>query len=333
MKKSLLLTFFSFAAASTLMAQVNVTTSILPTKFFVEKIAGDDAKISTMVVDGANPHTYEPRPTQMKELEKSEIYFGVGGTEFDNVWVEKFKKQYPKIKFVDTASGIEKMKNHDHDEDHDEHEHDEHADHDHDKHEHGDHDHDKHDKHKDQGHHAKHHEHGDHHEHCHCHHHGEFDPHVWMDPILAKTQAQNILNALKEKYPADAAKFDENFAKLTKELDELDAYAKEKLGALNGGKFLIYHPALGYFAHRYNLEELSVEIEGKEPKPAELKELIDTAKKEKIKTIFIAKGFPTKAAQTIAKETGANVVKIDILSEQWDKSMREIIDEIAKSMK
>ena len=134
MKKSLLLTFFSFAAASTLMAQVNVTTSILPTKFFVEKIAGDDAKISTMVVDGANPHTYEPRPAQMKELEKSEIYFGVGGTEFDNVWVEKFKKQYPKIKFVDTASGIEKMKNHDHDEDHDEHEHDEHADHDHDKH-------------------------------------------------------------------------------------------------------------------------------------------------------------------------------------------------------
>ncbi len=317
MKKSLLLTFFSFVAASTLMAQVNVTTSILPTKFFVEKIAGDDAKISTMVVDGANPHTYEPRPAQMKELEKSEIYFGVGGTEFDNVWVEKFKKQYPKIKFVDTASGIEKMKNHDHDEDHDEHD-----EHDHDKHEHGDHDH-----------HAKHHEHGDHDDHKKHHHHGEFDPHVWMDPVLAKTQAQNILNALKEKYPADAAKFDENFAKFAKELDELDAYAKEKLGALNGGKFLIYHPALGYFAHRYNLEELSVEIEGKEPKPAELKELIDTAKEEKIKTIFIAKGFPTKAAQTIAKETGANVVKIDILSEQWDKSMREIIDEIAKSIK
>lgn len=317
MKKSLLLTFFSFAAASTLMAQVNVTTSILPTKFFVEKIAGDDAKISTMVVDGANPHTYEPRPAQMKELENSEIYFGVGGTEFDNVWVEKFKKQYPKIKFVDTASGIEKMKNHDHDEDHDDHD-----EHDHDKHEHGDHDH-----------HAKHHEHGDDDDHKKHHHHGKFDPHVWMDPVLAKTQAQNILNALKEKYPADAAKFDENFAKFVKELDELDAYAKEKLGALNGGKFLIYHPALGYFAHRYNLEELSVEIEGKEPKPAELKELIDTAKKEKIKTIFIAKGFPTKAAQTIAKETGANVVKIDILSEQWDKSMHEIIDEIAKSMK
>ena len=317
MKKSLLLTFFSFAAASTLMAQVNVTTSILPTKFFVEKIAGDDAKISTMVVDGANPHTYEPRPAQMKELENSEIYFGVGGTEFDNVWVEKFKKQYPKIKFVDTASGIEKMKNHEHDEDHDDHD-----EHDHDKHEHGDHDH-----------HAKHHEHGDDDDHKKHHHHGKFDPHVWMDPVLAKTQAQNILNALKEKYPADAAKFDENFAKFVKELDELDAYAKEKLGALNGGKFLIYHPALGYFAHRYNLEELSVEIEGKEPKPAELKELIDTAKKEKIKTIFIAKGFPTKAAQTIAKETGANVVKIDILSEQWDKSMHEIIDEIAKSMK
>ena len=317
MKKSLLLTFFSFAAASTLMAQVNVTTSILPTKFFVEKIAGDDAKISTMVVDGANPHTYEPRPAQMKELENSEIYFGVGGTEFDNVWVEKFKKQYPKIKFVDTASGIEKMKNHDHDEDHDDHD-----EHDHDKHEHGDHDH-----------HAKHHEHGDDDDHKKHHHHGKFDPHVWMDPVLAKTQAQNILNALKEKYPADAAKFDENFAKFVKELDELDAYAKEKLGALNGGKFLIYHPALGYFAHRYNLEELSVEIEGKEPKPAELKELIDTAKEEKIKTIFIAKGFPTKAAQTIAKETSANVVKIDILSEQWDKSMREIIDEIAKSMK
>ena len=312
MKKSLLLTFFSFAAVSNLMAQVNVTTSILPTKFFVEKIAGDDAKISTMVVDGANPHTYEPRPAQMKELENSEIYFGVGGTEFDNVWVEKFKKQYPKIKFVDTASGIEKMKNHDHDEDHD----------DHDEHEHGDHDH-----------HAKHHEHDDDDDHKKHHHHGKFDPHVWMDPVLAKTQAQNILNALKEKYPADAAKFDENFAKFVKELDELDAYAKEKLGALNGGKFLIYHPALGYFAHRYNLEELSVEIEGKEPKPAELKELIDTAKEEKIKTIFIAKGFPTKAAQTIAKETGANVVKIDILSEQWDKSMREIIDEIAKSMK
>lgn len=315
LKKILL--FLCFGLIS-LYAKPVVTASILPTKYFVEQIAGDKVETNVMVGVGADPHSYEPKPDQMKKLEKSDLFFAIG-IEYEKAWMPKFEKIAPKMKIVDTGVGIERMpmmahEHHEHECEHnatgDKHE----CDHDHDK--------DKHDEHKEH----EHHEHGEHDEHHHHHHHGGLDPHIWLDPMLVKTQAKNIANALIAAYPANKAEFEANLAKFEKKLDELDEFAKTQLADVKHKAFIVYHPSWGYFAKRYGLEQIAIEVEGKEPKPAELAELIDEAKEEQAKVIFVAPQFSKKSAEVIAKEVGAKVIEIDQLPIKWDETMRKTIE-------
>ena len=174
-----------------------------------------------------------------------------------------------------------------------------------------------------------HHEHADH---DHEHHHGEFDPHIWLDPVLVKVQAKNIAAALSEKYPENKALFEANLAKFEAKLDELDGFIKSTLANVKNREFIVYHPSWGYFAKRYDLEQIAIEVDGKEPKPAELKELIEEAKEHGVKVIFVAPQFSKKAAQTIAKESGASVVEIDQLPLDWDAELRKTAQIFAKSL-
>ena len=297
---------FLAVCALSLFAKPVVTTSILPTKFFVEQIAGDTLDVNAMVGKGADPHTYEPKPKQMKELEKSELYFAIG-IEFEDAWLDRFSKTFKNLRIVKTQEGIEKIAMSE------EHEHEEHHEHKHEgehKHEHHDHE-------------------GEHHHH---HHHDGLDPHIWLDPILVKTQADNIAKALIEKFPQNAKLYEENLAKFKASLDELDGFIKNELKDVKTREFIVYHPSWGYFAKRYNLEQIAIEIEGKEPKPAELKELIEEAKEHGVKVIFVAPQFPTKAANLIAKETGSKVVMIDQLPENWLAEMKKTAEIFAKSL-
>ena len=177
-----------------------------------------------------------------------------------------------------------------------------------------------------------HHEHADHDHHDHEHHHGEFDPHIWLDPVLVKIQAKNITAALSEKYPENKALFEANLAKFEAKLDELDGFIKSTLANVKNREFIVYHPSWGYFAKRYDLEQIAIEVDGKEPKPAELKELIEEAKEHGVKVIFVAPQFSKKAAQTIAKESGASVVEIDQLPLDWDAELRKTAQIFAKSL-
>ena len=177
-----------------------------------------------------------------------------------------------------------------------------------------------------------HHEHADHDHHDHEHHHGEFDPHIWLDPVSVKIQAKNIAAALSEKYPENKALFEANLAKFEAKLDELDGFIKSTLANVKNREFIVYHPSWGYFAKRYDLEQIAIEVDGKEPKPAELKELIEEAKEHGVKVIFVAPQFSKKAAQTVAKESGASVVEIDQLPLDWDAELRKTAQIFAKSL-
>ena len=177
-----------------------------------------------------------------------------------------------------------------------------------------------------------HHEHADHDHHDHEHHHGEFDPHIWLDPVSVKIQAKNIAAALSEKYPENKALFEANLAKFEAQLDELDGFIKSTLANVKNREFIVYHPSWGYFAKRYDLEQIAIEVDGKEPKPAELKELIEEAKEHGVKVIFVAPQFSKKAAQTVAKESGASVVEIDQLPLDWDAELRKTAQIFAKSL-
>jgi zinc transport system substrate-binding protein len=99
-----------------------------------------------------------------------------------------------------------------------------------------------------------------------------------------------------------------------------------------GKSFMIFHPALGYLARDYGLNQIAVEKEGKEPSPSFMKDLIDMAKSRNIKVIFIQKGFDTKNAGEIASETGATLRPIDPLAEEWPKAVSDIIDAVHESL-
>ena len=297
--------FFTLISCLGAFAKPLVTTTILPTKYFVERIAGDSLEVVSLVEKGADPHTYEPKPNQMKSVEKSELHFAVG-MEFDEIWLPRLQKQFPNLVVINTDENIKKIPmmahHYDHDDD-DLHEHESHADHNH---------------HDDQG---------------VIHDHGGVDPHIWLDPSLVKKQAVNIANALIKKYPKNKELFESNLNKFNKDLDSFDKNTAKKLKNLKSNKFMVYHPSWGYFAARYGLVQIPIEIEGKEPKPADLKELIHKAKDEKIKVIFVAPQFSKKAANMVAKQTGAKVVEIDQLPENWLSEMQKTVDIFAKFLK
>lgn len=167
----------------------------------------------------------------------------------------------------------------------------------------------------------------------HNHKHEEFDTHIWLDPILVKTQASNIANALVKKYPENKDFYLNNLKDFHKELDELDSDIKAKLSGIKNNKFIVYHPSWSYFAKRYNLVQIPVQINSQEPRAKDLQNLIDLAKKENIKIIFIQDGFSKKAANTVAKQCNARLETIEHLSRDWKNELLKASDKLALSLK
>lgn len=297
---------FLFIAIFTILnaSKPELTVSILPQKYFVEKITKDKFDVNVMVQPGASPHTYEPRSSQMKSLMNSEIYFYIG-VSFEKVWLDKFKSSAKNTTFVDTSNGIEKlaMAKHEH---HDEEE------------SHAGHDHEKHDEHADEKHEDTDEEEGT-------------DPHIWLDPNLVKIQAKTIYDTLVKIDSKNSEFYKANYEEFLKELDMLDAQLKTILAPYENRAFMVFHPSWGYFAKRYNLEQIAVEVEGKEPKPNELVELIKDAKEHDIKIVFVSPQFSQKSAKTISKNIGAKVISLDSLDENWNSSLVLTAKEIANS--
>ena len=288
----LFIVMFSFLNAST----QELTVNILPQKYFVEKIVKDKFTINVMVKPGASPHNFEPKPSQMRSLVASKVYFLIGDATEKN-WIEKFKQNAKNTLFVDTTIGFEKIEMA-------KHEHEEVAQHDHKKDE------------KDEE-----------------HDHSGLDPHIWLDPVLVKIQAKNIYEAMIKIDSANSDFYKTNYEEFIKELETLDSNIKTILAPHKDKAFMVFHPSWGYFAKRYDLEQISIEIEGKEPKPNELVELIEESKKHDIKIVFVSPQFSQKSAQAISKNIGANVVAIDPLSDNWNENLQKVSNEIANSYK
>ena len=288
----LFIVMFSFLNAST----QELTVNILPQKYFVEKIVKDKFTINVMVKPGASPHNFEPKPSQMRSLVASKVYFLIGDATEKN-WIEKFKQNAKNTLFVDTTIGVEKIEMA-------KHEHEEVAQHDHKKDE------------KDEE-----------------HDHSGLDPHIWLDPVLVKIQAKNIYEAMIKIDSANSDFYKTNYEEFLKELETLDSNIKTILAPHKDKAFMVFHPSWGYFAKRYDLEQISIEIEGKEPKPNELVELIEESKKHDIKIVFVSPQFSQKSAQAISKNIGANVVAIDPLSDNWYENLQKVANEIANSYK
>jgi len=282
-------------ALSVLPVEAAVTkafVSIAPQKYFVQKIGGDLVAVSVLVPPGADPHSFEPKPRQMVELSKSAVYFAVG-IEFEKFWLKKIAAANPKMRVVRTDDGIAKLPMTDHE--------------------------DEEQSRPEPSQKAKAearagHDHGG----------GEPDPHVWLSPPLVKIQARHILDALVAIDPVHRSKYESRYASFMSEIDELDAELKALFTGRKGEQFMVFHPSWGYFAEAYGLVQVPVEIEGKDPKPAQLQMLIRHARERRIKVVFVQPQFSVKSAELISREIGGRIVYTDPLAENWAENLRAV---------
>ncbi len=166
--------------------------------------------------------------------------------------------------------------------------------------------------------------------HGHGHAHGDVDPHVWSSPRAMEIFSRNMLEAVVQADPENEKVYRSNYEKLNDMIIATDSLIREKLTRASSRSFVIYHPALAYFANDYNLHQHSVEFEGKNPSPAQIKELVDLARVENIHTVFIQKGFDKKNTEVIAREIGAEVFEIDPLSYEWERELVRIADILSR---
>lgn len=152
------------------------------------------------------------------------------------------------------------------------------------------------------------------------------DPHMWMSPKNVKIIASNILNSLSELYPSDTGFFLENYKTFLAEVDSIDNLFSRDSSQLKGLNFIIYHPALGYLARDYGMEQIVLQFEGKEPPPAHIKEIIDISREKNIRTVFVQKQFSIDNSRSLAKEINAEIIPIDPMDEDWKEQMITIHD-------
>lgn len=253
-----------------------ISVSILPEKYFIERIAGNDFKVNVLIPSGASPATYEPTPMQMKDVAKSVAYFKIGHIPFEKVWLDNLVEGAGEIKIVDLSKGIQLIRG---------------------KEKHGDHFHE-----------------------------GGIDPHIWSSLKSVKILSANLLQELIKLAPEKKELYEKNYQKFMSEIDLLDQSAEAAFQIKKGMSFMIFHPALSYFARDYGLKQITVELNGKEPSPTHMKNLVEKAKELGIRKVFVQKEFNADNARVIVAELKGEVVSINPLSEDWLTEMRRIID-------
>ncbi len=258
--------------------KLEIIVSIPPQKYFTQRIGGDRTNVNVMVRPGMDPHTYEPTPAQMKSLSQAQLYFSIG-VEFEDVWLPRFQDANPKLKFVDSSAGVERIAMATNENQT-----------------------------------------------------GELDPHIWLSPTNVRIIAKNIADALCQSDPQNSALYQNNLKLLLADIDKVDKDIHTVLDPLSNRKFITLHPAWGYFARDYNLEQIAIEVGGNEPSAAEMANLIEIAKKENIHIILAQPEFNTTAAETIAQEIDGKVVFLSPLEENWLENMEKVAHALAGEM-
>ncbi len=273
-------------------APLKVCASIPPVAFAVKRVGGDRVAVSTLLVPGQSPATYEPTSKQMVELSNSKCLFAVG-VPFEKQVVSTVSSSMPDLPVVDVSADLERLPaefacDHDHGGG-DAHNHD---------HEQG----------------------------------NEIDPHVWMNPRLMIVIAKSIHAELSRLSPADAPVFDANLKALIQSLEDVDAEIREMLAPLKSRSIYVYHPSLGYFANAYGLKQNAIEQGGKEPTAKDLDALVKRARSEHIKLIFVQPQFSQRAARSVAAQIDGDIVALDPLSEDYVENLRKIATQIKDAL-
>jgi len=285
-------------------AHLQVMVSILPQAEFVERIGGERVKVGVLVPPGQGPATYEPTPKQMTELADAQIFFSIG-VDFERALLSSIERTLPELKIVDTREGItlRTMTAHHHNE-------------------------------GDPGS-VGHDETGDQHSHQHDEHSHEqagADPHIWLAPELVQQQARNIAAALIGEDPGHRTFYEANLDSYLADLQALDNQLRESLAPVRGKTLLVYHPAWGYFADAYGLRQEAIEMLGREPTGRQLARIIEHARTEDVRVIFVQAQFSRSSAEAVAEAIGGSVVVMDPLARDHLANLERVAREIGAAL-
>ncbi len=159
------------------------------------------------------------------------------------------------------------------------------------------------------------------------------DPHTWLSPPLVERQIATITRELSAEYAHDARRFQENARTLTGEVHRLHEFVAATLSEHRGGTFLVMHPSWNYYASTYNLHLLAIEQEGREPGPAHLAQVLKTARRLRIRTVFSQPEYDQRPARVIARQLGGRVVSISPLDEDWEGMLRNFTRILAEELR
>lgn len=267
-------------------APLTVAVTILPQKQFVERIAGEHARIIVLVPPGASPHTHEPTPRQLEAIGQASVYIKVGsGIGFERAWMNKLSGINPRMVVVDSSTGIDLIYGYQDDGDADGatgaqfYESD-----------------------RETG----------------------ADPHIWLSPKNAKIMVENTYQGLAHADPEHTTEYRANTDAYLKELDELDADISREISQKQIHTIMVYHPAWSYFARDYGLLQIPIETDGKDPSPTGIEKLIRQAKEGNITVVFASPEYSTKSAEVIAREIGGSVALVSPLEEDYLGNIRHV---------
>ncbi len=159
------------------------------------------------------------------------------------------------------------------------------------------------------------------------------DPHIWLSPKRLAQLARTITDVLSHRDPPSAALYRDRLARLEQRLETLDAKLRRQLTSATGRAFLVFHPAWGYFASDYDLRQLAVEIEGKEPSEEEVTELQVIARREGIRVIFVQPQISGQSARAMAQAIGGRTEILDPLEPDVIDNLSRVGDRILDAVK
>lgn len=153
---------------------------------------------------------------------------------------------------------------------------------------------------------------------------GGTDPHIWTSPINYKKMATVVLDGLIELDPSHQEVFNQNYQDYITEIDALHENISSLLSPYKGNSFMVYHPSWGYFGDTYQLKQIAIEDEGKQPGPTGIAAIIDQAKNKSISVIFVSPQFDTSSAETIAQEIGGEVASVNPLMTDYKETLQTL---------
>ncbi len=162
--------------------------------------------------------------------------------------------------------------------------------------------------------------------------HAGLDPHVWLAPENLKIMATAMAAAMAAIDPSNRSIYEHNAEAVTAMLDQLEQSIRQALAPCRGATFFVFHPAFGYFARAFGLQQEAVEVAGKAPTPRQLRSLIARAKADEVKVVFVQPQFDPRSARAVARAIGGEVVPMDPLAEDVVGNLKIMADKIQSAL-